>query len=95
MALNEFEFDYSKTQGENYRFEDGEREAVEEFGKRLREAFKLLDEALEYGKSAGFYVYSGIDKDENGEYKVPSNFNCDIDCVVRINDEWMASTNYC
>ena len=68
-----------------------------EFAAMLREAFKKLEEAKDFADSHdfGWQFDLGIDKDENGEYKVPTNYETSMNIYSSVEDGWMASTQEC
>lgn len=99
------------TQGDMYEFKPGERENVAKLNAILREAFDKLMEAKKFVEDCeaasmvtsehGTYpeLYWSFDfdweTDANGDPKLPCNYNTDVTIDIRVNDEWMSSTNFC
>ncbi len=86
-----------QTNGERYQYQEGEKENMVLFAMLIREAFAKLDEAKEFAdkNDFGWFFSLWIDKDENGEYKVPTNYNTNIRISSTVEDEWMSSTQDC
>lgn len=85
------------TQGERYKYSDGEQEVVAKANVLLKEAFDKIAEAKKILNDAGgsWTVDFYYDKDEKGDYKLPVNFNTELTVDVRLGDSWMASYQDC
>lgn len=100
-----------QTQGEKYEYKPGERENIEKLNVILREAYAKLMEAKKFvedteaasATDVGYgkwpTIYWGFDfdwdTDENGDPKLPTNYDTTAAISVFIRDEWMSSTNDC
>lgn len=85
------------TQGERYRYSDGEQEVIAKANELLKEAFDKIAEAEQVLKDAGggWAISFYCDKDDDGNYKLPTNFQTEIRIDVRVDDAWMSSYQDC
>ncbi len=86
-----------ETQGERYQYKEGEKENMAKFAVLLHEIFQKIDEAKEFADENGFgwNIDFWLDRDINGEYKVPTNYNTGLRFNYIVEDEWMSSTLDC
>lgn len=85
------------TQGERYLYSDGEQEVIAKANELLKEAFDKIAEAEQVLKDAGegWTIDFYCDKDDDGNYKLPTNFQTEIRIDVRVDDAWMSSYQDC